>query len=154
MEQNQSLFSLSIDPITKEHLGEAAKWGRFLAIVGMVLLVILILAGVYLSTVLPGQMSQQSEGLGYRTNPLPGFGIGMAIGYLLMAMIFFFPLMYLLRFANKTRNALVANDQQMINSAFQNLKICFRYVGIVVIILLVLYALLFVIAISTAATNF
>jgi hypothetical protein len=40
MEQDQhaSLFSLSIEPVTKTHLNETAKWARFLAISGMVFL--------------------------------------------------------------------------------------------------------------------
>ena len=42
MESNQSLFSLNIDPVTKVHLSEMAKWARFLAIIGIISLVLMV----------------------------------------------------------------------------------------------------------------
>jgi hypothetical protein len=49
MQEDQSLFSLSFDPLIKSHLIDTAKWARFISISGMVLLamfVILAIAGV------------------------------------------------------------------------------------------------------------
>jgi hypothetical protein len=41
MEQNQdnSLFNLSVDTVSKAHLKETAGWAKFLAIVGMIMCV-------------------------------------------------------------------------------------------------------------------
>jgi len=154
MEQNSSLFNLSIDPVTKEHLSETAKWARFLAIVGLVLLALMVGFGIYFSTVVASSATSQFEddfGTG-RSNPFAAMGVGMAIVYVILALIWFFPLLFLLRFSNKMRSALAGNDQNLLNNAFQNLKASMRYVGIVTIIILVIYALVFVIAIATAAT--
>ena len=78
-----------------------------------------------------------------------GLGIGVAIIYLVMAVVWFFPLMYLLRFANQMRTAIEANDQESLNTSVQNLKICFRYLGIVTIIGILFYILFFAISFAT-----
>jgi Family of unknown function (DUF5362) len=70
--------------------------------------------------------------------------VGTIIGITIVIAIAFFPLMFLLQFANQTKRALAANDQAGLNSAFQNLKKYFRYLGIILIIVLSLYALMFV----------
>jgi hypothetical protein len=87
------------------------------------------------------------EGGGGSTNPFASFGIGLVAFYIVLLVIWFFPLMYMLRFANNMKRALNANDQQALNVSFQNLKICLRFVGIITIIVLVLYALVFLVSI-------
>lgn len=152
---SSSLFSLSIDPLTKAHLNETAKWARFLAIVGMVLLVLMILFGIFFSTMMAASSNPFEEPVEGGSGLMSGLGIGMVILYIILAIIWFFPLLFLLRFANGIRAALHGNDQNALNVSFQNLKSCFRYVGIITIIILALYALAFVIAIlGGAATMF
>lgn len=130
MESNQPLFSLNIDPVTKAHLSETARWARFLAIIGFVSLVLMILiiigAFVYMGTE------------GSANAMFPGMGVAMAVYYIIIAAIWFIPLLYLLRFSGAMRTALNGNDQQALNTSFLNLKACFKFVGIVTIILLVL----------------
>lgn len=137
MEENLSLFSLSIDPATKSHLSEAAKWARFLAIVGFVFLFCIVAIGLYSAFTI-----NRYEGM---FNNYPGrrglaesFGVGMMVAYLIMAIIAFFPLFFMLRFANQMREALASNNQEKLTASFQNLKIYFRYLGIITIIFLVL----------------
>jgi hypothetical protein len=52
-----------------------------------------------------------------------------------------------MRFANRMRLALYGNDQQALNLSVQNLKVFFRYIGIITIIVLSLYALVFIVTI-------
>lgn len=151
--QSQSLFSLSIDPLTKAHLAETAKWARFLAIVGMVLLVLMIIFGLFFSTMMATSSNPFEEPTEGGAGLMSGLGIGMAIMYILLALIWFFPLLYLLRFANSMKAALHSSDQTALNVSFQNLKSCFRYVGIFTIILLALYALFFAIALLGGAAS-
>jgi hypothetical protein len=72
------------------------------------------------------------------TQMFPGFGVAMAVYYVIIAAIWFIPLLYLLRFSGAMRTALNGNDQQALNTSFLNLKSCFKFVGIVTIILLIL----------------
>jgi hypothetical protein len=150
MDQNTSLFGLSIDYTSKTHLTEAAKWARFLAIVGMIFLALILFAGLYLSITL-ASLESDMEGFG-RPRPMIGAGIGSAFVYVVIAVIWFFPLFYLLRFSTELRKALDSENQEILNAAFQSLKVCLRYLGIVTIIVLVIYALIFVIGIMTFAT--
>lgn len=154
MEQNSSLFSLSIDPITKAHLSETAKWARFLAIVGFVFLLMVVLVGIY-STVTLNRFEESYRELGgVDSDSITGSaGTGMAVMYIIMALIWFFPLLFTFRFANQMRNALQSNDQEMLNAAFQHLKICYRYLGIVTVIFLVMIALSFLFGIMGMALS-
>ena len=151
-DQNISLFGLGIDNISKSHLSEAAKWARFLAICGFVLLGLMVVYGIVMSFVIAdmaGAMSQYDST--YSANSLKNImGIGMIIFYIICAVIAFFPYYFLLRFANKMKAALVSNDQDALNGSFQNLKILYRYMGILMIISLVfmIFAIL-----SIAATT-
>ena len=150
MEQtsNTSLFSLSIDPITKAHLSEAAKWARFLAILGMIFLVLIIVVGVFGSTMLFSSMSS----LDGDATGMTAYGSGIVAGYMIViAVIYFFPLLFTLRFANNVRTALNTNNQQALNTAFQNLKACFRFIGILTIIGLVFTAIGVIIGVMSAA---
>jgi len=62
-----------------------------------------------------------------------GAGIITAI-YLLFAVICFFVSFYLNRFAMRMRSALDNYDQSALTQAFQNIKIYFRIIGILLII--------------------
>lgn len=142
MEQHSSLFSLTIDPLAKSHLLETAKWARFLAIVGFVFLAFAVLLGIY-STVTVNRFEEdyrEMGGLGSE-GVLSSAGTGVAVMYIIMAVIWFFPLLFTLRFANQIRNALQSNNQELLSTSFQSLKVCYRYLGIVTVIFLVMIAL-------------
>ena len=51
MDQNNPLFSLSIDPLTKAHLNDTARWARFLSISGMVVLVLMVVFAFLTATI-------------------------------------------------------------------------------------------------------
>ena len=150
MEQttNTSLFTLSIDPVTKAHLSEAAKWARFLAIVGMIFLALIIVFGVFGSTMLFSSIG----GFEGDATGMAAYGSGIFAGYMIViALIYFFPLLFTLRFENNVRTALNTNNQQALNTGFQNLKACFRFIGILTIIGLVFMAIAVLFAVMGAA---
>src|SRR5215204_3885925 len=151
-DQNTSLFGLGIDNISKSHLSEAAKWARFLAICSFIFLGLMVVYGIFMSFVIVNMASSMSQfDSAYNANSLKNImGIGMIIFYIVCAVIAFFPYYFLLRFANKMKAALVSNDQDALNGSFQNLKILYRYMGILMIISLVfiIFAIL-----SMAATT-
>lgn len=138
-DQNASLFGLGIDHISKGHLSEAARWAKFLAVCGFIFLGLLVIYGMIMSFVFANMTSKMSEfDNTSNTSDLGNImGIGMIIFYIICAVIAFFPYYFLLRFANKMKAALISNDQETLNSSFQNLKILYRYMGILMIISLV-----------------
>jgi len=140
LDQNTSLFGLGIDNTSKGHLSEAARWARFLAICGFIMIGLMVIYGIAMSIMFSSMMSSMSEyDNPYRTSSFGnGLGIGMAVFYIICAVLAFFPYYFLLRFANKMRAALYSNDQATLNDSFMNLKILYRYMGILTIISLAL----------------
>lgn len=154
MEQfhSQELFSLHIDPLTKSHLGETARWAKFLSIVGFVLCGLILIGGLFFSTVL-GNLASRGEA--YEGAPFSSAGLGatMAVFYIIFAVIYFFPCLFLYRFANKMKTALYGNAQDQLNLSFQNLKSLFKYVGVITIIILALYGLILVLGVLGLAAG-
>ncbi|RYZ27304.1 MAG: hypothetical protein EOO10_13120 [Chitinophagaceae bacterium] len=148
MEENSSLFSMAIEPVTKEHLSETAKWARFLAIVGFIALVLIVAVGIYTSIVLSRFEDMYGSGRRGMGNVL---GIGTALTYLVVFLIYIFPIVFMYRFAGKMKQALESHDQEALNISFQNLKVCFRYLGIVTIIGIVFVAIFVFLGIASAA---
>lgn len=135
-EQNKPLFDLQIDASGKAHLSEAATWARFLAIIGFIFLVLMVFYGFWMVTMMDSVMGELGGGI-YGNDMLSGAGTMIAVLYLVIAIIYFFPLMFTLRFANKMKQALATNDQVVLNDSLKNLKITLRYLGILTIIALV-----------------
>ena len=137
MEQNQntSLFGLTIDPASKSHLTDIARWAKFVAIVGFIMCAMTILLGFIMEASYSQMYSSRYEGLEPDRNT-KGAGITMAVMLFISAVVYFFPFLFLLQFSSQMRSALVSNDQDTLNNAFQKLKNTLRYVGVLMIILL------------------
>ncbi|HET6768473.1 MAG TPA: DUF5362 family protein [Chitinophagaceae bacterium] len=155
MDQNQetTLFGFGIDTASRAHLSEAARWAKFLAVIGFIVCALIVIVGIFAGSFLsmmPGVYNDEYRGSPALTGGLAAF---LAVFYIGLAILFFFPYLFLFRFANQMKSALNTNDQQTLNSSFQNLKIMFRYVGILTIILLSFYALAILMVIVTAASG-
>jgi hypothetical protein len=134
MESNTVNTSLEISENSKEFLMESAKWARFLAIVSFVGLGIIVLVGVlFLFSIIP-MTSSNSEAAQFMP-PIVG------VLYLLMAVLYFFPTMYLYRFATSIQKALSESESNSLELGFENLKSLFRFIGILTIIVLSFYVL-------------
>ncbi len=159
MEQNQdtSLFGINVDQAGKSHLADAAKWAKFLAVFGFIICGLIVIIGIFFGSFFSMLTSQ------YGSNPyneLPVnsglgsvMGTAMAFVYILMALIYFFPCLYLFRFATKMKNAIASNDQTVLNASFQNLKAAFRFVGILTIIGMAFWVLAIIVGLLGAATG-
>lgn len=141
-----NLFDLQLDQQASSYLGEAARWARFLSILGFIMCVILVLAAVFMGSFLAGSIGNTNLG----SASLFG-GTFVSTLYILVALLYFFPCLYLFHFGTKMRTALRNNDQEALSGAFKNLKSCFKFFGILSIIVLVLYALALIAGILGAA---
>jgi hypothetical protein len=138
-DQNQSTI-ISNNEI-KGYLIEITKWGKFLAIVGYIGMGILILVSVFMMFGL-SKITQLSNS---------AFPMGiLGLVYILIAVVYFFPIYYLHMFSVQTKKGLTSQDINTLTSGFQNLKSLFKFMGIFTIIILSLYALILLIAIPTA----
>lgn len=142
MEQHDLLSNdLLINTISQDNLNSAAKWGKFLAITGFVFIGLMLIGGLVMQTLMP---SFGSYGYG---NPFFKY-IGTV--YMILAIILFFPCLYLLKFSNKMQEAIRISNQESLDNAFINLKAMFKFYGIVTIVILCFYALIFLFGIGSS----
>lgn len=125
------------DNITK-HLLTAGKWSRFLAILGFIFLGLMVVAAFIMGIILTYMPIGQNNAL-----PFPAIWIGFI--YLLMAIIFILPLLYLYRFSTFIKRALVSHDQKLLLTAFRNLKAHYRFISILIIVLFFTYLVAFIV---------
>jgi hypothetical protein len=151
MEENNpsSLFDLSIDHESSLYLTETARWAKFLAIVGFVTCGLLAVASFFIGSLLARSAlpTYGSEGAG----AIAGAGGLITAVYLAIAVLYFFPCLFLYQFSVRLKAALRDNDQVMLNQSLKSQKSLFKYVGILTIIAISFYALVFIIAMISAA---
>lgn len=131
-EQNLIEPELIIDSTINIHLKEAAAWGRFLGIIGFIYSGLTTAGAIFAATILSNLSSSYSGGAG---GLLAGGSVGVI--YLALAGVVFFMSMYLFRFAKNIQVALKNNDQDALTASFNNLKIYFRFAGIITVIALI-----------------
>lgn len=122
MEEND----IQITGADKENLIQTARWGKFLAVLGFVFTGFMILIG----------FSIAGGGL-----DMPGMYRYLGIVYVLFALIYLFPSLYLFRFCTKIAHGIYAGDQQSCSEAFANLRKLFVFFGVATIIMLGIYFL-------------
>jgi hypothetical protein len=143
MEAPTEIKKIEIDQETLAHFDTTRKWAMFLAIIGFIflglLLIIGLLAGTFLSAFSTGENSIGIHG------PL------MFIPIILMAAIYFFPVLFLFRFSKHASHAVHNYDKMEFHKAIKNLKAYFAYIGILLILVLSLYLVILVVAGSSLA---
>jgi hypothetical protein len=143
MDQTNDLFDLRIDQQNISLLSETARWGKFLSIVGFVMCALFVVVALFAGSIIAGSMAGV-EGMG-----AIGGGAFTFI-YLVGALLWFMPCLYLYNFSAKMQIAIRSNDQNQMTVAFRNLKSCLKFMGILTIIMLCLYALGIIIGIGAS----
>ena len=125
------LFELQVDHESTIYLKEAARWAKFLAIIGFICIGLFVLMALFAGSIFTSMYSS-SMGVGATGGAFGGAAI--SIVYILVALLYFFPCLYTFNFAKKMQVALASNDQAQLNQSFRNLKACYRFLGILMVI--------------------
>lgn len=133
--------TLQLSDQTINHLDETRKWTTFLSILGFVFLGLLIIFGLFFGRIFSRFGNMQM---------IPFAGL-IGIIYIIMAIIYFFPIYYLYMFSSYAKKACETRNPTDMEKAMQNLKSHFKFIGILIIVVLSLYLLIFLIALSTGA---
>lgn len=137
LDQDQDLGAGKINVLSNEAFGflkEIKMWSKFLSIVGFVMIGILLIVGIGMATFLNKMGSNGApEGL-------------VVLLYALIGLLYFFPTYYLFQFSNNMGKAYKTNSSSYVTEAFKNLKSCFKFVGIMTLIVVIIYAGIFLIA--------
>lgn len=127
-EQNPQLI---INDNGREYLKTASKWATFLAIMGFIGTGFMILAGLFISLLSP-LSSKINQPFGF-----PFWILGLV--YVLLALVYLFPALYLFNFASKVKTALYSLNQDVFDNGLRNLKMMFKFMGIMTIVLIMTY---------------
>ena len=128
--------SLIINLEISSFLAETAKWAKFIAILMFIMAGLMVLAGIVVAV--SGSVALQ------KYFPLSGM---LGVIYIVAALIYYFPAKYLYDFAAYIKQALYFNEQESLDYAFNRLKAHYKFIGILMIIALCLYVMVFIFAI-------
>lgn len=153
MENNSSFdsFELQITPVAQGYLKEIARWAHFLSIIGYIFLAFIVIAAFGMFAI-GGTMAANEDMAGMQN--MGGFGAMAAMGgtiagimYLLIAVLYFFPIYYLGKFASNAKQALANNSTDYLTNAMEYLKSHYKFIGILTLIAMVFWVLAFIIMI-------
>jgi heme/copper-type cytochrome/quinol oxidase subunit 2 len=157
MENSSENRKIEIGHESLSYLDTTRKWTMFFSILGFIglgiMLLFSLLAGTFIKmiTSMVSGASSMSGMEGMDGVAAPAAAIGGAIGIiififaLIFAVIYFFPLLYLFRFSKHTKNAVANMDANELQLGLKNLKSYWKYIGILVIVVLAIYFLAFLI---------
>jgi len=141
-------FELQLNESAKGFLKEATKWAYFLSILGYIGIAFIVLAAVFAGALFAfiGNLSREMNNFGAMG------GSFVSAFYLMIAAFYFFPVYYLNKFASNAKIALRDNDSKSLAASFEYLKSHYKFIGIMSLIILGLYALIMVFVVIAAVT--
>lgn len=132
------------------YLLKAAKWGKFLAILGFIISGLLILGGIMMSFVL-SKVSGSDELVPVN---LPFSPVFLSIIYISIAVIYLIPVIFLNTFSNNAIKAANLSSTEKMTTSLRNLKNLFVFIGISTIVLLTIYTLTLIVLGTAALFSF
>lgn len=132
---------LIISNESKHHLLQISKWGVFLAVIGYIGIGLIVIVGLVMMV---GFGRSNMFGMAPETTWL-------SVVYLIIVIIYFFPVRYLHRFCLDIKHAIEHNQQQSVDDGFRNLKSLFKFMGIFTIVMVSIYLIAFAISMMVFA---
>ena len=138
MENNLEPRKIEIGQETLKCLNTTRKWTMFLAILGFIFLGLIIVIGLIAGTFLSAFNNSDT------TQGVPESILFASL--FLLAVIYFFPVLFLFRFSKHTSAAVMTLDEKKLQKAFKNLRLYFVYLGVLVIIVLSFYIIALIVS--------
>jgi len=139
-EENRTELVLEIQ--AEVYLRETRKWTKFFAILGFIFIGLMVFMSI-------GMFAASNMMSAYTSVPMGG----IAVFYLLLIGVYFFPVYYLLQFSNKAKEALISRSSQTLTEAMKYIKSHYKFVGIMTIVMLALYPIIIIGAIAFGASQ-
>ena len=122
-------------------LSTIRKWAKFISIVTFVMIGIMAMAGFFM-----GFAFSMLDTMSYnQAMPFPSFFF--PVFYLVMAVIYFFPALYLYRFAQHLGNSLMMGSSEELTTSFHFLSKHYNFIGVLLLISLILMGLMIIVAV-------
>jgi hypothetical protein len=132
----QDELKLRISFNAQNYLLTAARWAKFLGVIGFIFSSLLVIVGFSMGSLL--SLIPQQEGM-----PLTGAftGVGFLFIYLLLGGLYFLISYFLYSFGSKTKHALTIQDEGVLEDGMKFLKKHLATIGVLTIVMLSIYAL-------------
>ena len=137
---NPETSGMFVNENMKADLLTSAKWAKFLCIMGCIGVGIMFIAAIAMST------------LGSFMKPAIPNGEFLGLVYMVIACIYIYPLVKGFQFANGVKAACLNNNENELARGFDGLRSLLTFMGILTIIIMVIYVLIFLFAIIVGAT--
>lgn len=137
---NPGTTGMVVNEKMKADLLTSAKWAKFLCIFLCIILAFMVIAAI------PMLVTGNPTSSFIFPAKLRGFI------FLLIAAFYIYPIMKGFQFANGVKAACLSNDENELARGFGAMRSWFTYMGVIAIIFLVLYALMFLIGIIAGFT--
>src|ERR1700754_4056851 len=126
MEQQNFLPDLIIDATGAQQIRGFASWAKFLCIIGFIFCGLIAIGAFFAGAILTSFNRYDTYGAGVAT----GLGAVLTIIYLILAVVYFIPTLFLFQSATKLQSAIRNIDQLLLNEGLTKLKAAFRFWGI------------------------
>jgi len=138
--ENQSEIKLESKNLELEndglvYLKEIRKWTNFLSILGFVMLGLMLLVILIVIPASKPALIGRFEWLAF-------------IPVLLITFIYFFPIYYLYMFSRYSKQSLINSDASLMTIALKYLKMHYRFMGIMIIVILSIYVIVLLVMLS------
>lgn len=140
--QEPTPVKLVVSEVIRSHIYETTKWTKFLGIAGFVFSAFIMLAALSIGAVL--NTPQVSQALG----PLASLGqVGIFMIYAVIAVLYFYPSLLMYKFSSKARQGILYGDQLALEESMEKIKQIFKFYGIITLVIVVIYLMIFLFAI-------
>lgn len=140
--KQDDVFELEVDRLSTVYLRGAARWARFLAVVGFIFCGLSLVTAILFASVFSNLFASLGSG-----------GLGKSGGWLggvfaCISLLNFIPCFHLYHFGYRMRLALDNNDQKQLGIAFRNMRSFYRLVGVMMLICMGIWLLIILLMIA------
>ncbi len=132
-ENEHQIPALAFSENAISFLKTGASWAKFIAIIGFIFVGLIAFGGLIFG------VAFSFIGNDFMPTSFPIGLLGFA--FLLIAAVYFFPVFYLYRFSTQAHNAVISLNSNNLELSMLNLKSYFKFIGILIIVMLALYAI-------------
>ncbi len=136
------MFGMQVDHLSTVYLRGAARWARFLAVVGFIFCGLSLVTAILFASVFPNLFSSLGSG------GLGRSGAWLGAVFACISLLNFIPCFHLYHFGYRMRLALDNNDQEQLNSSFRNMRSFYRLVGVMMIVCMGIWLLIILLMIA------
>ena len=131
MEEMDEEKRMEIRPETLSNLDTARKWTMFLSVFGFILtgliLVLALATGTFLAAFRPADSGPDFQKL------------ALSFAVFVVVILFFLSVLFLFRFSRCMRDAVQSHDMKKLDKAIKNLKLFFKFAGLILITAIAVY---------------